>query len=348
MRLPFTLLLSLTLWLPVSSNSQSLPAGYAVLDIGTFPNALSSTAEAVNNRRQITGWNLAAGRYEGWLYDPIIGFQSINQQSGFSGSLQPTDINDAGQVAGLGPNGTVFRWSPQSGLELLGSDIYGKPRITPSGHVLVNGTTFFSQGTARTFGECMRLVGGASDTLAVANVNLNCPFGGSETPFYVNLQSGLGALLGPTGLVINDVNTQALAVGATDDTRTPIACQDFRCISLARLGPTDWGAVALRVNENGWVVGLEFDNTSNRLLTLWNASGSAWNLSTLVSSSDPKYWVFEQSYAANGINEAGDILLQGSRVALLTPVSEASTLATVLAGLLLLAAYVRRASPPGN
>jgi len=324
---------------------------YQVTDLGF-------DAVAINDRGQVVG-NNAGGAV---LWDPVSGIIQI-------GAGTARDINDSGRVLGVDSSGAGWIWDPVFGLVrptgLIDPTVINDRGQVGGGGSFVDPGDFFGAVNPGylwdpTFGYTTINPARGSSFGFVRPVginNLGAIVGWQATadsiPAYWSPELGqaqiltvavgtFSSVLAGTAIAINDAG-QIAGVAECNFGGEP--CASF---SRARLwtsfsapAQTIGDGYALDINNLGWVVGSEDTTGGAKTAFLWSESFGLLDLNSLVSPSDP---LFGQVKFRGGteINDRGQILADGRY--LLNTIPEPGTFVLVALGLvgLILATPSRR------
>jgi probable HAF family extracellular repeat protein len=327
----------------------SLSAAHAALvyhltDLGDLPGGVDeSQARAINDRRQVVGYSIAATGGRAFLWTRDSGMQDLGDLPGGSNFSSASDISSLGHVVGRsgapGGFGRAFLWTPEGGMQNLG-DLPGGYRSVAHGvndHGQVVGESEAATGlhaflwtSANGMIDIGDLPGGPQYSRAMDINNLGQVAGGSfglgasERAFLWTSQAGMRTLTDGAGYGINEVGQVA---GGSSTLNAFLWSSAGGASSLGR-------GSALDVNDHGHVVGNTIIAAQQRPF-LWTPADGLQDLHNLVDAS-ASGWTLRE---ANGINNLGQIVGFGVNPSgathgfVLTPVPEPSALATFLIGM---------------
>jgi probable HAF family extracellular repeat protein len=301
-------------------------------DLGTF-GGKTSVANDINESGSVTGW---ASKKASSIFDPdeslpflyqggslnVIDLTPIGRSNGAGGA-----INDSGQIIGSAfataeqQGATTFLFDGNNIVDLgtLGGHTSYPGDINEAGTIV--GSSFTSNGHvhAYVYDGKMHDLGG---------------FGG---PF----DYSAAAAINEFGLIVGE------STDATTNRGRAVAFINGEILNLGTLAgfDSDRSSSALAVNNHGDIVGRSgtADLPIGRTHGFLYQDGAMYDLNSLIV--DARGLVVSEAWDINdarqivGIARAADLT---SRAVLLTPIPEPSTLALLGAGLLLIAAVVRR------
>ncbi len=276
-------------------------------DSGMQGLGFSGAVSAINNLGQIAGESsFSNGFREAYFWDPKTGLVALGDFPGGVFESRAHDLNDAGQVVGLGNTGTAttfkteaFIWEAQQGMVGLGYLPYPNNASSHANAINAKGQVVGTSGGWQAF--------------------LWDPVNGMVSLGGLPLSPGVfGNSFG------NDINDAGQVVGMSDSASGPQAYVWDKAKGMRGLGDLPGGnfsSGASRINNQGQVIGMSQSGLGNEPF-VWDVSRGLVVLRTVLDGSGAG-WIL---YSVVGINHRGQIVGQGrnpqgnAEAFLLTPV----------------------------
>lgn len=280
---------------------------FEVIDLGALPGNNHSIGLAINNSGWVVGESTTAVEIHAFLWRPGIGLTRIEGPTR-SISTFAMDVNDLGVV--LAGSDAPFLWWLGRAFSLKGQldgasalnnrlDVAGSLNATAAvwrrGQLTVIGGLGGQFSAARAINDD-EVVAGVSDT----------PTAGERHPFIWHGGGihDLGTLPGKPMCEVSDISNTNIVVGFCS---SPSATQSFRFrdgeLKPLPQPPTEAGALALSVNNQGFVVGA--DSSASRAVG-WTPNGTLVDLNGLLPADSG--WIL---FHAHGINNRLEIVGMG-------------------------------------